>query len=57
MNKIVNINLKPLVIWLNVNKIPFFFKKTETVFKIQQKKFQGDKKVKPVVKSFILLKV
>ena len=53
LNKILNINLKILAIWLNVNKIPLFFKKTKMVFKFKKKKFQGDKKIKQMAKGFI----
>ena len=42
LNKLVNADIKHLVIWLNANKISLNIKKTETViFKFKQKKFEG----------------
>ena len=47
MNKLVNTDLKHLVNWLNANKVPLNIKKTEMViFKSNQKKFEGDLKIK-----------
>ena len=41
LNKLVNADIKHLVIWLNANKISLNIKKTETViFKSKQKKFE-----------------
>ena len=58
LNKLVNTDLKHLVNWLNPNKISLNVKKTEMViFKSNQKKIDGDLKIKFVVKDCILLKV
>ena len=47
LNKLVNTDLKHLVNWLNANKISLNVKKTEMViFKSNQKKFEGDLKIK-----------
>ena len=47
LNKLVNTDLKHLVNWLNANKVPLNIKKTEMViFKSNQKKFEGDLKIK-----------
>ena len=47
LNKLVNTDLKHLVNWLNANKISLNVKKTEMViFKSNQKKFDGDLKIK-----------
>ena len=47
MNKLVNTDLNHLVNWLNANKISLNVKKTEMViFKSNQKKFEGDLKIK-----------
>ena len=47
LNKLVNTDLKHLVNWLNANKISLNVKKTEMViFKSNQKKFEGDLKMK-----------
>ena len=47
LNKLVNTDLKHLVNWLNANKISLNLKKTEMViFKSNQKKFEGDLKIK-----------
>ena len=47
LNKLVNIDLKHLVTWLNANKISLNVKKTEMViFKSNQKKFEGGLKIK-----------
>ena len=47
LNKLVNTDLKYLVNWLNANKISLNVKKTEMViFKSNQKKFEGDLKIK-----------
>ena len=47
LNKLVNTDLKHLVNWLNANKISLNIKKTEMViFKSNQKKFEGDLKIK-----------
>ena len=47
LNKLVNTDLKHLVNWLNANKISLNAKKTEMViFKSNQKKFEGDLKIK-----------
>ena len=47
LNKLVNTDLKHLVNWLNANKISLSAKKTEMViFKLNQKKFEGDLKIK-----------
>ena len=47
LNILVNTDLKHLVNWLNANKILLNVKKTETViFKSNQKKFEGDLKIK-----------
>ena len=47
LNKLVNTDLKHLVNWLNENKISLNVKKTEMViFKSNQKKFEGDLKIK-----------
>ena len=41
LNKLVNADIKHLVIWLNANKISLNIKKTETViFKSKQNKFE-----------------
>ena len=58
LNKLVNTDLKHLVNWLNPNKISLNVKKAEMViFKSNQKKIDGDLKIKFVVKDCILLKV
>ena len=47
LNKLVNTDLKHLVNWLNANIISLNIKKTEIViFKSNQKKFEGDLKIK-----------
>ena len=47
LNKLVNIDLKNLLHWLNVNKISLNVKKTEIViFKSKQKQFDGEIKLK-----------
>ena len=47
LNKLVNTDVKHLVNWLNANKISLNVKKTEMViFKSDQKKFEGDLKIK-----------
>ena len=47
LNKLVNVDLKHLVNWLNANKISLNVKKTEMViFKSKQNKFEGDLKIK-----------
>ena len=47
LNKLVNDNLNHLVNWSNANKISLNVKKTEMViFKSNQKKFEGDLKIK-----------
>ena len=47
LNKLVNTDLKHLVNWLNANKTSLNIKKTEMViFKSNQKKFEGDLKIK-----------
>ena len=47
LNKLVNTDLKHLVNWLHANKISLNVKKTEMViFKSNQKKFEGDLKIK-----------
>ena len=47
LNKLVNVDLKHLVTWLNANKISVNVKKTETViFKSKQIKFEGNLKIK-----------
>ena len=47
LNKLVNTDLKHLVNWLNANKISLNVKNTEMViFKSNQKKFEGDLKIK-----------
>ena len=47
LNKLANADLKQLVKWLNANKISLNVKKTEmVVFKPQQKRFEGDLKVR-----------
>ena len=52
-NKLVNADLKHLVNWLNANKISLSTKKTELViFKSNQKKFEGDLKIKYVVRLY-----
>ena len=46
-NKLVNTDLRHLVNWLNANKISLNVKKTDMViFKSNQKKFEGDLKLK-----------
>ena len=46
-NKLVNVDLKNLVNWLNSDKISLNVKKTEMViFKSKLKKFEGDLKIK-----------
>ena len=47
LNKLVNIDLKNLLYWLNANKISLNVKKTELViFKSKQKQFDGEIKLK-----------
>ena len=47
LNKLVNSDLKYLVNWLYANKISLNVNKTEIViFKYNQKKFEGDLKMK-----------
>ena len=47
LNKLVNTDLKHLVNWLNANIISLNIKKTEfVIFKSNQKKFEGDLKIK-----------
>ena len=47
LNRLVNVDLKHLVNWLNANKVSLNVKKTEMViFKSKQKKFEGDLKIK-----------
>ena len=47
LNKLVNIDLKNLLHWLNANKISLNVKKTELViFKSKQKQFDGVIKLK-----------
>ena len=47
LNKLINTDLKHLVNWLNPNKISLNVKKTEMIiFKPNQKKFEGDLKIK-----------
>ena len=47
LNKLVNADLKDLLIWLNANKISLNAKKTEMIiFKSKQKKLEGELKIK-----------
>ena len=47
LNKLVNADLKRLVNWLNANKKFTQCKKTEMlIFKLKQKKFESDLKIK-----------
>ena len=51
LNKLVNIDLKNLLYWLNANKISLNVKKTELViFKSKQKQFDGEIKLKLICK-------
>ena len=46
LNKLVNLDLKRLINWLNANKISLNVKKAEMViFKSKQKRFEGDLKI------------
>ena len=47
LNKLVNIDLKNLLYWLNANKISLNVKKTELIiFKYKRKQFDGEIKLK-----------
>ena len=47
LNKLINVDLKHLVNWVNANKISLNVKKTEVlIFKSKQKEFEGDLKIK-----------
>ena len=47
LNKLVNADLKDLLIWLNANKISLNVKKTEMIiFKSKPKKLEGELKIK-----------